>query len=114
MDRRRRRFDLEGDPYDQQRVFVATGGGLNLRTPVGPIKFSVGYKLNPSVADLVDAGDALLAAQEHRPLGELHQRNSRTLAVPLGDRRELLARAAPARFPLERRARNAYSSASVR
>jgi outer membrane protein insertion porin family len=68
---------ISGDPYDQQRLFVATGGGLNLRTPVGPIKLSVGYKLNPSILDLVDAGDALQASQEHRPLGELHQHNSR-------------------------------------
>lgn len=71
------RFGLEGDPNGQEEIFVATGAGLDLRTPVGPIKMSVGYKLNPSLTDLVDADDLTQAAQEGRPLSDLRQHNSR-------------------------------------
>src|SRR5262245_39168570 len=71
------RFELEGDPHGQEHLFFSTGAGLDRRTPVGPIKISAGYKLNPSVIDLVDAGKLTRAAQEGRPIETLHQENSR-------------------------------------
>jgi outer membrane protein assembly factor BamA len=71
------RFGMEGDPNDQEDLFFATGAGLDLRTPVGPIKMSLGYKLNPSLTDLVDADELTLAAAEGRPLSELKHHNSR-------------------------------------
>jgi len=49
----RYRFD---DPYDQERVYFSTGAGVGLDTPVGPVRVSLGYKLNPSPLDLRDPG----------------------------------------------------------
>jgi outer membrane protein insertion porin family len=54
-----RRFLPGNDPYDQDRVYFSTGVGAGLETPVGPIRVSVGYKLNPSALDLRDPGDIL-------------------------------------------------------
>lgn len=71
------RFGLEGDPNGQEKLFVATGTGIDLRTPVGPVETSVAYKLNPSITDLVDASDMLLAVQEGRPIESLRRRNGR-------------------------------------
>jgi outer membrane protein insertion porin family len=53
------RFFSTDDPYDQDRFFYSAGGGLGVETPVGPIRLSVGYKLNPSPLDLRDPGDVL-------------------------------------------------------
>jgi len=71
------RFGLEGDPNGQEKVFVAAGTGIDLRTPVGPVETSIAYKLNPSITDLVDASDMLLAVQEGRPIESLRRRNGR-------------------------------------
>jgi outer membrane protein assembly factor BamA len=71
------RFGLQGDPHGQEQFVFSTGGGLDLRTPVGPIKVSGGYKLNPTVIDLIDAGELTRAASEGRPIETLHQENSR-------------------------------------
>jgi len=43
--------------YEQDRVFFSAGGGVGVETPVGPIRLSLGYKLNPSPLDLRDPGD---------------------------------------------------------
>jgi hypothetical protein len=50
---------------------------LHLSTPVGAIKLSVGYKLNPSPLDLVDSGDLLRAVVDGTPTDQLVQHNSR-------------------------------------
>jgi outer membrane protein assembly factor BamA len=72
------RFGLAGkDPNDQERFFFATGAGISLRTPVGPIELSTGYKLNPSITDLASSEDLLLAAREGRPLDTVPRKNSR-------------------------------------
>src|SRR5688572_1151855 len=71
------RFGLEGDPNGQEKLFFATGAGLDVRTPVGPIKLGVGYKLNPSITDLVEASDLVRFAEEGRPISEAPQKNSR-------------------------------------
>lgn len=60
------RYLLGDDPHDQDRAYYSTGLGAGINTPVGPIRVSVGYKLNPSPLDLRDAGEVqelLLAGQ---------------------------------------------------
>jgi outer membrane protein assembly factor BamA len=51
------RYLLQDDPYDQDRVYYSAGGGIGIETPVGPIRFSMGYKLNPSALDVREPGD---------------------------------------------------------
>lgn len=38
----------------ESRLFASAGTGLEVGTPVGPVRLSVGYKLNPSAFDLRD------------------------------------------------------------
>ena len=59
-------FVLGGIPKDDLQVHFTTGGGLGYYTPVGAIRFDVGYKLNPSVFDLRHAQDVLDALRAHR------------------------------------------------
>ena len=70
------RFSSGGDPLRQEDFFWATGAGMHLSTPVGAIKLSVGYKLNPSIVDLVDSGDLLRAIQEGTPADQLEKHDS--------------------------------------
>lgn len=61
------RFVLSRTPDEETGVFFTTGGGLGYYTPVGAIRFDMGYKLNPSVFDLrdpQDVVDAVLAGQD--------------------------------------------------
>ena len=53
------RFLPPDDPYDQDKAYFSTGGGMGIETPVGPIRVSVGYKLNPSPLDLRDPNEVL-------------------------------------------------------
>ena len=39
--------------FDQQRFFFATGFGIDRDTPVGPLRLSLAYKLNPSQLDVL-------------------------------------------------------------
>ena len=72
------RFQLQKrDSLDQNKLFCAAGAGLALRTPVGPVQISLGYKLNPSVTDLVDSAEILAASRDGRPVDELPRKNSR-------------------------------------
>jgi outer membrane protein insertion porin family len=70
------RFGMEGDALGQERLFVGTGAGLDIRTPVGPIKIGVGYKLNPSITDLVDAEDIFRAANAGTSFDDLKRHQS--------------------------------------
>ena len=56
----RRTFDF--------RLFFSTGTGVEIPTPLGPIQFSIGYKLNPSLFDLRDPQDVLDAARAGMPI----------------------------------------------
>ncbi|MDX1530302.1 MAG: BamA/TamA family outer membrane protein, partial [Rhodothermales bacterium] len=60
--------DEEGTPrpvdVDEERFFYSTGAGISFATPVGALRFSVGYKLNPSEQDLLDASDVALATYD--------------------------------------------------
>ncbi len=71
------RFQHDFDRVEQERWFYATGGGLELRTPVGPIRAGVGYKLDPSIEDLASASDVLDAALAGRSFDTLPKRNAR-------------------------------------
>jgi len=55
------RFEFAQIAHTDEDVHFTAGGGLGYYTPVGAIRFDVGYKLNPSVFDLRDAGDVLKA-----------------------------------------------------
>jgi outer membrane protein insertion porin family len=59
------------DPYAEQRWFYATGAGLDVSTIVGPIRVSVGYKLNPSPLDLRDASAVFQAISQGLPISSV-------------------------------------------
>lgn len=59
------------DGYGSEKMFYATGAGVDFRTPVGAIRVSVGYKLNPSVLDLRYASDFLAAEEAGIPLEQV-------------------------------------------
>src|SRR5262245_28633124 len=71
------RFDFKQSEHGQQATFYATGAGLDVRTPVGPIKLGVGYKLNPSLTDLVDPAVLLQAAANKQPVDDLPRDQSK-------------------------------------
>jgi outer membrane protein insertion porin family len=45
--------------YDQERFFWGTGIGLDRDSPVGPIRLSLGYMLNPTLLDVLEAQEFL-------------------------------------------------------
>jgi outer membrane protein insertion porin family len=67
------RFIPGKDPFKQDRFFYSTGAGLGIQTPVGPLRMSVGYKLNPSPLDVRDPGEVLEYILTGGPLDELDQ-----------------------------------------
>ena len=71
------RFDLKQGEHGQEQMFYATGAGVDVRTPVGPIKMGFGYKLNPSLTDLVDPAVLLQAADQGQPVDDLPRDQSR-------------------------------------
>lgn len=75
-----KRFNPGADTFGQQRFFYGTGAGLDLFTPVGAIKLSIGYKLNPSLLDLVDSDALFRALVDETPTDQLEQHNSRRWA----------------------------------
>jgi len=77
------RYLLPDDPYDQDKVFFSTGGGVGIETPVGPIRVSVGYKLNPSPLDVRNPGEVLDLLQEDRPITEAPVRSWRRIQFHL-------------------------------
>lgn len=74
------RFEQGEDTFGQDRYFYGTGAGIDLLSPVGSVKFGLGYKLNPSVLDLANSGDVLQALLDGRSLDTVEQRQSRRWA----------------------------------
>jgi len=60
------RFALRGIRDDDLIAHFTTGGGLGYYTPVGAIRFDLGYKLNPSTYDVRHASDVLAALEAGR------------------------------------------------
>lgn len=73
---------LTGGP-DEARPFFSTGGGIEFATPVGPIRLTLGYKLNPSELDLRDANDVLQALLNDESILDVPERGLRRLHVHL-------------------------------
>lgn len=68
---------------DGDRLFFSTGGGIDFKTVVGAIRLTLGYKLNPSLFDVVDDGDALEAILGNRPVEDLPRDESRRFHLHL-------------------------------
>lgn len=62
-----RRF-MRDDPNDEQRWFYGAGAGVDVLSIVGPIKVSLGYKLNPSFLDVRNPDAVLDALQNGRSI----------------------------------------------
>ena len=60
------RFDLPLLSEDSDLRF-SMGAGLSYQTPVGAVRFSLGYKLNPSALDVREAGQVLDALVQGLP-----------------------------------------------
>jgi outer membrane protein assembly factor BamA len=60
----------------QEEVYYAVGGGVDFRTPVGALRMSMGYKLNPSELDLRSASDVFKASQTGTPLDQVPTKQS--------------------------------------
>jgi outer membrane protein assembly factor BamA len=78
------RFTSSEDPYGLERYFWATGFGIDYATPLGSIRLTLGYKLNPSILDLADSLDVLTALLEDRPLDGLDRRGIRRFRLHIG------------------------------
>ncbi len=80
-------IDEEPDPrfagldINPDRIFYSTGAGLEFATPVGAIRFSVGYKLNPDYFDLRSPQDVLAAIQNDTPLSEVEPKEISVLGL---------------------------------
>lgn len=62
------RFRLNGlIAPDEERMFYTWGGGVGYYTPVGAIRFDLGYKLNPSTYDLRRPDEVLRAVAAGLP-----------------------------------------------
>jgi outer membrane protein insertion porin family len=62
------RFRVEADTLEISDYYWAAGLGIDLLTPVGPLRVSLGYKLNPSPLDLRDPADVIRALVNDEPL----------------------------------------------
>jgi outer membrane protein assembly factor BamA len=71
------------DQFDQERIFVSTGAGIDYRTIIGSIRISVGTKLNPSLLDEADAEDILGALADEEPLSTIERHANRRFQLHL-------------------------------
>jgi outer membrane protein insertion porin family len=77
------RFRLAAQRADEDRVFYTTGGGIGYYTPVGAIRFDVGYKLNPSTFDQRRPEDVLNALLAGKPASDAPVDGSRRFVLHL-------------------------------
>lgn len=70
------------DVYDQERFFFSSGFGIDRDTPVGPVRLSLGYILNPSALDVLKPQE-FLDAVENGTLGDARTAWNRRLHVHL-------------------------------
>jgi outer membrane protein insertion porin family len=69
------------DPYGEQGWFYGAGAGVDVATLVGPVRLSVGYKLNPSPLDVRSADDVFEAISEGRPISSVKTDQSRRFHI---------------------------------
>jgi len=74
--------DVE-DYFDEDDFFFAAGGGLDLSTPVGLVRASIGMKLNPSLLDLRDPDEVLAALVVGTPISDVPESWGRRLKLHL-------------------------------
>jgi outer membrane protein insertion porin family len=67
----------------ETKVRFSTGVGLSYQTPVGAIRLSAGYKLNPSDLDLRSADEVLNALLQNQPVTSVEPDWSRRLHLHL-------------------------------
>ena len=67
----------------ERGMFYGTGGGIDVATPVGPVRLTLGYKLNASPFDLRRSDEVLAALLEGRPLDSVPVRKLQRLHVHL-------------------------------
>ena len=77
------RFSFSQIEHADEDVHFTTGGGLGYYTPIGAIRFDIGYKLNPSVLDLRDAGEVLEAVLAGNSPSTAPTKSSRRFAFHL-------------------------------
>jgi outer membrane protein insertion porin family len=61
----------------------STGAGISYLTPVGAVRLSLAYKLNPSTLDLRDANEVLTALLQNQPVESVEPAWSRRLHLHL-------------------------------
>ena len=59
----------------ESKLFLSAGTGLEVGTPVGPVRLTVGYKLNPSAFDVRDSQAVLDAIVRGDPISSVPVRN---------------------------------------
>ena len=77
------RYQLSQIQPDDERMHYTTGGGIGYYTPVGAIRFDLGYKLNPSLYDLRKPQDVLDVALRGQPVSSAPVVSSRRYAFHL-------------------------------
>ena len=77
--------DRYSDPvhFGVEILFYGTGGGIDVATPVGPVRLTLGYKLNASPFDLRRSDEVLAALLEGRPLDSVPVRKLQRFHVHL-------------------------------
>ncbi|HYV99709.1 MAG TPA: BamA/TamA family outer membrane protein, partial [Gemmatimonadaceae bacterium] len=73
---------------NEERWFYSTGAGIDINTIVGPIRVSLGYKMNPSPLDVRSASDVLKAISAGLPATSAPVRSAlrRQIHISLGQR----------------------------
>jgi outer membrane protein insertion porin family len=72
---------MRDDPNREQRWFYGAGAGVDVQSIVGPIKVSIGYKLNPSPLDVRNASAVLDALQNGRSIESVSENWKRRLHI---------------------------------
>jgi outer membrane protein assembly factor BamA len=57
--------------FNEEGMRFSTGTGVEVGTPVGPVRLTVGYKLNPSLLDERDPQAVLVALEAGSPVGDV-------------------------------------------
>lgn len=78
------RFTSSDDPYGVHKLFWASGFGVDYRTPIGTIRVSGGFKMNPSILDDNSPQTILDAIIDEVPLNALPRSRKRRFQLHIG------------------------------